>query len=106
MADVTGIECNIDDEMRKESSNQSDGRIGKGEEITHSYTEPLDPVLLRRTLLQVSSWQNQNYFSAFRFVDLFRWGSSFNALACGALTPLSSVPSPAPSHALNAGKGA
>ena len=30
-------------------------RIKKGAEITHSYTEPLDPVLLRRTLLQVSS---------------------------------------------------
>ena len=90
----------------RELSNQSDGRIGKGEEITHSYTEPLDPVLLRRTLLQVSSWQNQNYSSSFRCVDLFRWGSSFNALACGAPTPLSSEPSPAPSHALNAGKGA
>ena len=31
-------------------------RIKKGAEITHSYTEPLDPVLLRRTLLQVSSF--------------------------------------------------
>ena len=37
---------------------------------------------------------------------LFRWGSSFNALACGAPTPLSSEPFPAPWHALNAGKGA
>ena len=45
-------------------------RIGKGEEITHSYTEPLDPVLFRRTLLQVSQLQGGPCGRGLDFVDI------------------------------------
>ena len=31
-------------------------RIGKGQDIHHAYTEPLDPLLVRRSLLQVGKF--------------------------------------------------
>ena len=51
-------------------------RIKKGAEITHSYTEPLDPVLLRRTLLQVSLfiWLSAYHMSLNFFFALFPSG--------------------------------
>jgi hypothetical protein len=35
-------------------------KIPKGTDITHSYTEPLDPVLIRKTLLQVGKFFHCN----------------------------------------------
>lgn len=54
-------------------------RIGKGEEITHSYTEPLDPVLFRRTLLQVGKFFQ---CACVRCADATELGTYSSAVAC------------------------
>ena len=35
---------------------QSVTKISKGEEITHSYTEPLDPVMTRKSILDLGKF--------------------------------------------------
>ena len=76
--------------------------------VFNQHTEKIfaNLVLLRRTLLQVSSFiMASTCYLDFLCLVPFRLENSFNAIAYDVLTLPSSEPSPALSRVLNAGKG-